>query len=138
VRLRLLILDLVVETVIIAAKLAPALAGRAQPFPTLPFSLRFGQSARGLVHSMTLRAFRKSLCNAPVSWTAVALHHFHSATPLRIAESRSVVAQIGNLPFRRLATCTLPRQPTPADCQSATQQAASLRYLSRFPRVLRK
>jgi hypothetical protein len=31
-------------------------------------------------HSKTLRAFRKSSCNAPASWTAVALHRFHSAT----------------------------------------------------------
>ena len=45
-----------------------------------PFSPRRGQSARGLAHSETLRAFRKSSCNAPASWTAVALHRFHSAT----------------------------------------------------------
>ena len=34
------------------------------------------QSARGLAHSTTLREVRRSLKNAPASWTAVALHRF--------------------------------------------------------------
>jgi hypothetical protein len=42
------------------------------------------QSARGLAHSTTLRAFREPSAFAPASWTAVALHRF---SPGAIAES---------------------------------------------------
>jgi hypothetical protein len=41
------------------------------------------QSARGLAHSKTLRAVRRSSVNAPASWSAVALHRFFIAHQTR-------------------------------------------------------
>jgi RNA 3'-terminal phosphate cyclase (ATP) len=47
---------------------------------------------------------------------------------LRLDAHGLPVAQVGNLPFRRLAVGNTSEEATPADCQSATQQTASLRY----------
>jgi len=47
---------------------------------------------------------------------------------LRLEAPGSAVAQVGNLPYRRLAVGNASAEVTAADCQSATQQTASLRY----------
>jgi Tfp pilus assembly protein PilV len=47
--------------------------------------------------------------------------------------NNEAVAQIGNLLFRRLATCGVPQASGAfADCQSATQPTASRRYAAAF------
>ena len=51
---------------------------------------------------------------------------------LATQRSRKLVAQIGNLPCRRLATCGLAGAAASADCQSAIRPTASRRYQAAF------
>jgi RNA 3'-terminal phosphate cyclase (ATP) len=58
----------------------------------------------------------------------VAIRPAKELKALRLNAHGLPVAQVGNLPFRRLAVGNASEEATPADCQSATQQTASLRY----------
>jgi hypothetical protein len=54
---------------------------------------------------------------------------------IKLAGSRAVVAQTGSLPYRGLSIRRRSQPPRSADCQSAKQQSATLRYnlhLNRF------